>query len=105
MAPSALFSGVLTRSYLVQYSTAAEAAPVTRMVIDRRRCTIAREMAGANGQDRQGRRGGQAEVRWQLPGGASEHNLPHRAAAATMSWTSWHSEATGRVCAEQKANI
>ena len=54
-------------THLVHHSTAAEAAPVTRMVIDRRRCAIAGETTGLNGQGRQGRGGSQAEVRWEPP--------------------------------------
>ena len=53
MAPSALFSRVLTGPYLIQHKAAAEVAPVTRIVIDRRCRVIVREVAGANSQDRQ----------------------------------------------------
>ena len=52
-------------THLVHQSTAAEAAPVTRMVIDRRRRAIAGETTELNGQGRQGREGSQAEARWE----------------------------------------
>ena len=66
-----------TSPHSTQHNTAAEVASVTRTVIDRRRRVIAGRWQERTVRTGRAERGGQAEVRRELPGGVSHYDLSH----------------------------